>query len=414
MINRHDLQSYLRQERTGLIEFLCQLIKFPTTRGHEKEAQDFLYETFHPFAEDTKLIGIPESIISDPDYAFYQEGLTYGNRPNLAVKVPGAGGGKSLIINTHIDVVPAPSDWKAAFNPEVHEGRITGRGACDSKGQITILYALMKTLKEQNIKLKGDLTFHIVIEEEVGGNGALHFVNQKPSADGVIILEPTSLDVHPAVRGAVWFEVRCEGQSGHSGEGKKSISAVKKCIEAMTILERYHDELLTASRGNPYFDSYENPMPITFGIFEGGNWPSTCPQKAFCKGILGFLPNKNKREVQEEMRAAILNYGDEWLKEHFQIRFPMLNNDGFSLPASNPIVTTFLNASKRNAHQPDVRGMTASCDAWMYAKKLGIPTIVFGAGKLEHAHSIQEQIEINDIILGAAIMTDFVRLWCGE
>lgn len=414
MTNTYVLQNFLQQERTDLIDFLCALIKFPTTRGNEKEAQDFLYKKFRLLTDETKLVPIPDSIVNDPDYAFYQKDLTYDNRPNLFIKIPGSGGGRSLIMNTHIDVVPAPEDWKAAFNPEVHKGRITGRGACDSKGQIAVLYALLKNLKEQNIKLKGDLTFHIVIEEEVGGNGTLHFVNQKPSADGVIILEPSSLDVHPAVRGAVWFEVQCEGQSGHSGEGKKSISAIKKCIEAMAILERYHDELLDLSRGDTYFDIYENPMPLNFGIFEGGNWSSTCPQKALVKGILGFLPNKNKREVQEEMRAALRNYGDEWLREHFQIRYPMLNNDGYSLPASHPLVTTFLEASKRNEHQPAVRGMTASCDAWMYAKKLGIPTIVFGAGKLEHAHSIQEQVEIDDIIRTTMVLTDLVQLWCGK
>ena len=407
-----SIREYLKKERQELTDFLCQLIRFPTIRGNEGEAQRFIYETFQPLVEETKLVPIPESITEDPDYAFYVEGMNYDNRPNLSVHIPGSGGGRSLIINTHVDVVPAPPDWKAGFSSEISGGKITGRGACDCKGQITILYALLKFLKKFNVTFKGDLTFHIVIEEEVGGNGTLHFINQIPKADGVLILEPTLMDIHPAVRGAVWFEIDCEGQSGHSGEGKIGVSAVKTGIAVMKILERYHDELLAASRGDPYFDSYENPMPITFGTFHGGDWPSTVPQHAVIQGILGFLPNKNKSEIQQEMRSALQEHGDEWIREHVKICFPMLNNDGCSIPAAHPIVTTFIEACRTNQHLPEIRGMTASCDAWMYGKKLGIPTIVFGAGDLKHAHSTREQIKMEDIIQSASILSDFVKMWC--
>ncbi len=414
MPDTHRVNSYLTGIQDTLVEFLCDLIQFKSTRGNEKEAVVFLREKFAALSGSAELIPIPDHLIDDPDYSFYQEGLTYGDRPNLLIHLKGSGEGKSLIINTHVDVVPAPEGWDSIFTPEIRDCLVYGRGACDCKGQITMLYGLLMLIREFNIDLKGDIYFHMVIEEEVGGNGTLHMINSQPPADGVLILEPSSLDIHPSVRGAVWFEISCEGRAGHSGSEKKPVSAVKVGIDVIGILEKYHAELLARSKGVKYFERYENPMPLTFGMFHGGNWPSSVPQEAVIKGILGFLPNLGRQTVKDEIVDRIRRDGGEWIRGHVRVRFPMLNNDAYTIPDNHPLFRKFLDACRVNSHEPAVRGMTASCDAWMYGRKLGIPTIVFGAGDLGSAHSVTEHVAINDINKGAAILLSFVDAWCGS
>src|SRR5512143_3794943 len=97
----------------------------------------------------------------------------------------------------------------------------------------------------------------------------------------------------------------------------------------MSCLEKYHDELLAASRGsNPLFDRYENPMPVTFGMMRSGDWPATAPATASVKGVFGFLPNTTVENVQRGMIDAIRNSPNPYLRENFELRFTMLNNEG--------------------------------------------------------------------------------------
>ena len=151
---------------------------------------------------------------------------------------------------------------------------------------------------------------HFVVEEENGGNGTLAMVRRGIQADAAVVLECSEFTIFPAVRGAVWFELKTYGQAGHSGSKATTISALKKAIQAMEILEGYHDRLLATSRGIRHFDIYEDPMPITFGQCESGSWPSMVPAEATVKGVFGFLTNKDRHQVQREMREAILNEGE--------------------------------------------------------------------------------------------------------
>ena len=109
-------------------------------------------------------------------------------------------------------------------------------------------------------------------------------------------------------------------------------------IRAMEILEQYHARLLAASRGIPLFDQFPNPMPITFGKLAAGDWPATAPARAVVEGVLGLLPNKTRYQVMEEMRQALLEGGDPWLREHFQLEF-MYRHDAHVLDPGHPLVT---------------------------------------------------------------------------
>jgi acetylornithine deacetylase len=347
--------------------------------------------------------------MEDPDYAFRLPEISYEDSHNLACVIRGQGDSGATVFNTHLDVVPPSEGQDDAFSARIEDGVIFGRGACDAKGQAVTLFALAMLLKKHDIRPGGDLIFHLVIEEENGGNGTLAMVRRGVDADAAVVLEPSELAVIPAVRGAVWFHLRTFGQAGHSGSKRSTVSALKAAVQAMDILEDYHDRLLAGSRGHPLFDVYEDPMPITFGECRAGRWPASVPSEAVLRGVLGFLPNKDRFTVQEEMRQAIRSGGDAWLRDHFELTFPMLNSDGFSLPADHLLVERLVSAVKENGSPGEVRAMTAACDAWFYNNQLEIPTVVFGPGSLSHAHGVDEHIRIDDIMTAAGILLDFVR-----
>jgi acetylornithine deacetylase len=233
-------------------------------------------------------------------------------------------------------------------------------------------------------------------------------------ADVAIVLEASEGNVFAAVRGAVWFELLVTGRPGHSGTTGGVVSALKEAVKAMSVLEEYHDRLLAASRGtSTLFDAYENPMPITFGILHAGDWPATVPASASVKGVFGFLPNTTVLAVQEGMSAALRNSRHEYLREHCTINFNMLNNEGNSLPTDHPLVQEAAQAAAEGGFPGEISALTAACDAWQYSRRLGIPTVVMGAGSLRHAHTNEEQIGIEDIRRMAKTLIRFIERWCG-
>ncbi len=392
--------------RVKTLEFLTELIKIPSTRGNEGDASRFVHESIAGLVDGSELVEINDSIMRDPDYSFPLPGFTYEGTPNLECVIRGSGG-KSILFNTHLDVVPASEGQDLAFDPQVENGIIKGRGACDAKGQAATLFALALLLKERGKRPPGDLIFHFVIEEENGGNGTLAMIRRGVRADAAIVLEPSEMHVIPAVRGAVWFELKVFGKATHSGNVSGRISALEKAFVAIQIFKNFHNELLAASRGMPLFDVYADPMPLTIGQCSAGKWPASVPSEAILKGLIGFLPNTNRDQVQKGLREALLSNGDKWLSENFELTFPMLNNDGNCLPVDHPLVISLLDAVRKNEEQPRVRAMTAACDAWRYNNQAHIPTVVFGPGSLSVAHSKEEYIQLDEILKAAEILYDF-------
>ncbi len=388
--------------------FLPDLIRIPSTRGNEGPASRFVAEKIAPYVDECHLVEIPDSIQDDPDYAFRLPDFTYRNTPQVECVIRGTGRGRSLLFNAHLDVVPPSEGQPEAFQPREDCSAVYGRGAVDDKGQVAALFALAAMLRQSGIRPPGDVTFHFVVEEENGGNGTLAMVRRGVRADAAVVLEATEFHVVAAVRGAVWFELEVYGRAGHSGNVAGRISALDKAFDAIQVFREYHDCLLAESRHVPLFDAYLDPMPLTIGQCEAGNWPASVPSKALLKGLIGFLPNHNRFEIQRGLHDALAASPDEWLREHFKLSFPMLNSDGNMLPVDHPLVVDLLSALERNGLPANVRAMTAACDAWFYNNMASIPTVVFGGGSLSCAHAADEHISLEDVHQTASVLFDLV------
>jgi len=404
-----DAVAELRESAAGL---LSELIGFESTVGNEGPVMRYMHERMAQVADEVQFVEVTEAIKDDPDYS-YPVVTTYGDRPNVRAVKRGTGGGKSLILNTHLDVVPPSSGHVDPFVAREEDGVIFGRGACDAKGQAATIWLLFRLLDELGIELKGDIIAHLVIEEEIGGNGSVAMARYGDSADACVVLEPTDFVLLPQVRGAVWFDANVYGQAGHSGRPGGTVSALLKAVDVIRIFTEYHDRILAESRGQyPLFDQFENPMPLTVGMLEAGNWPAQAPQRANLKGVLGLLPDRTKEQVMAEMEAAVRDCGDPWLAEHFEIDFTY-RHDANVIEPDHPLVLALQDAVSAVGREPRVSAMTASCDAWLYNNQLSIPTVVFGPGTLGVAHSDQEQIPIAEMLAAAAALVGFVEGFCG-
>ena len=392
-------------------KFLCDLIRFPSTPGQEHELMLFVEEQFRKLGVTVERVALHESIKSDPDYSTPVPDIKYEGRFNLRLVRPGRGGGRKLLLNAHTDVVPPSEGMLNAWSPRVEDGVVYGRGACDDKGQVALVYLLFKTLDALKIRLAGDIVAHLVVEEENGGNGTFARARTGENAYGCLVLEATDGKLCTSVRGAVWFRLVLHGKAGHSGAPGMSRSALLMARDAIAILEKYHAQLLASSRGIPLFDPFPNPMPITFGKLHSGTWPATAPSQAVIEGVQGLLPNKTKEQVMEEMRQALVQGGDEFFGRNFDLSF-MYRHDSSVVDPQHELPQGVLAAAKKVGAPLEVSGMPASCDGWFYCNQLGIPSIVYGPGTLKVAHSKDEQIAMREIATAGEVLTHFVQEYC--
>ena len=394
--------------------FLCELIRFPSTSGNEHQAMEYLHNQFDKLDVSVEKTALSDSIKSDPDYSCPIPDITYDGRFNLRICKKGRGGGEGekLLLNTHTDVVPASEGMSDPWSGKVEDDTVYGRGACDAKGQVATVYLLYKLLETLGIELEGDLVAHLVVEEENGGNGTLAMAHNGETAAGCIVLEPTKCRVLTSIRGAVWFKIEFFGKAGHSGQAGQTKSALLMARDAINILEKYQAELLKQSRGIEMFDKYPNPMPITFGRLTSGNWPASAPNNAVLEGVLGFLPNKTKEQICSEIKQVLIKKSKSLNEDNFSLTFTY-KHDSSVIQPDHKLVRTLTAAADECGLHSEIDAMTASCDAWLYNNQLGIPTVVFGAGSLEVAHSKDEQIKMREIGRVVRILCCFVSKLCG-
>ncbi|MEX0776727.1 MAG: M20/M25/M40 family metallo-hydrolase [Phycisphaeraceae bacterium] len=394
-------------------QFLCDLMRYPSTPGQEHEVMLFAEREFARIPGVTvQRVPMSEAIKQDPDYSDPVPDIKYDGRFNLRVVRKGSGGAaaRKLLFNAHTDVVPASEGQVDPFNPRVENGIVYGRGACDDKGQVATFHLLLHALAALDITTAGDVVGHIVNEEENGGNGSLAMARTGEKADGCIVMEASEGKLFTSIRGAVWFKIIFHGKAGHSGQAAMTKSALLMARDAMALLEKYHADLLAGSRGIALFDPYPNPMPLTFGKLAAGNWPAAAPSRAQLEGVLGLLPNKTKEQVMAGMKAAL--EADSTLAGHFDLSF-MYRHDSSVVDPGHPFPRAIFAAARETGVPLEVGAMTASCDAWFYNNQLDIPTVVYGPGTLKVAHSKDEQIPLKEIAASAELLVTLVKDFCG-
>lgn len=386
-------------------DFLSTLVSIPSVSGQEAKAMDWLAEQFSQFDVEIEKISLSDELKSDPDYSSPIPDITYDGRYNLRIVRKGRDRNRALAFNAHVDVVPPSEGMEDPYSGRVDDGILYGRGACDTKGPLSTIFCLLTLLEEKQTDPDCDLIFHLVVEEENGGNGSLAMVRHGEKADGCIVMEPTEGRILTSVRGAVWFKIEFTGVAGHSGEAGSTRSALLMAHEAITCLTDYHRDLLASSKGIDLFDAYDNPMPITFGRLSAGNWPAAAPNSATLEGVLGLLPNKTKEDICREMEESLLSAGLN--PADFELTFTYRHDCSVTDPEGE-FPQGLLESCKACGIESKIDAMTASCDAWLYNNVLGIPTVVFGPGSLSVAHSKNEHIHLEEIGKAAEAFFDLV------
>jgi acetylornithine deacetylase len=330
----------------------------------------------------------------------------------------GEGGGKSIILNGHIDVVPEGDRTKWSDDPFsgiTKEGRMYGRGTTDMKGgNVAMIYAVEAIIKS-GIKLKGDVIFQSVIEEESGGAGTLATVQRGYKADAAIIPEPTNMKLFIKQQGSLWFRITVEGLSAHGGTRYEGVSAIEKAWtvhRAILQLESNRNKNIN----DPLFDSIPIPIPINVGKIEGGSWPSSVPDIITMEGRLGVGPEEQIDDAKKAMQDCLENLSsvDEWFDKH-PVKLEFFGAQW--VPNAVNETHSFVELVKENFEnlfqkKVKVEASPWGTDAGILGAAGGIPAIVIGPGETKVAHFPDEFIELEEMIKAARLFAITILKWC--
>jgi acetylornithine deacetylase len=368
--------------------------------------------------------------VSEPDptliagHRMVPEGFTFTGRPQLVARFAGTGGGRTLLLNGHVDVIDAGplGAWDhPPFDGVVVEGTVRGRGACDMKGGVACMVFAAEVLAELGVRLAGDLLVNTVTEEESTGAGGLVSARTL-TADGAIVPEPSGLDVWPACRGSLLAVVTVDGRAGHAGvppgdpdEGG-AVNAIEKMAIVLNAIGRLREHWALHHRHR-----YLSPPDCVPTMVRGGEWIVSYPATCELECHFEYLPQQADAtgwgsRVEHEFVAWIERAAasDPWLAAHPpRIRWRLGGVPPAEVDDDDPIVRVALEAARSVGRRSEISGMDNWHDGAMLTIEGGIPAVCLGPGSLSHAHTFTEHVPIADLVACTQALAVAALRYCG-
>ncbi len=418
------------------VEVLREIVRIPSVvpltdvydRTGEADVQDVLAREMHELGARVD--------VWDPDGAElaqkyrgrpgFQEGRRFEGRPNLAAVLVGEGGGRSIMLAGHIDVVAANSSaWSVdPWSGEIREGRIFGRGTADMKGGIVASLLALKALRQAGVRLAGDVVFASVTDEEVGGMGTLALIDRGYRADAGIMTEPTGLTVCPVVRGILWGRIEVMGRAGHIEEpfdpdaDDAPIDAIEKGRAVLAAIDslnaRWRDD---PAKRHPLIPT---PNQVKVSMLRAGDHPSSFADSCSITIDVQYLTTEEDEAglgslVRQQVEEAVRKHteADDWLRSH-PPRFEwFVDADPGEISAEGGVVTTLVRHVEALTGAARILGKGAHTDMSLLTRLAQTPTVTFGPAEPEMAHQVDESIAIDDIVTAAKCIAMTVSDWCG-
>ncbi len=377
-----NLRRFIRKKE--LVDLTIRLIQIPTENppGNEKVAAQFLKPLLSKTGFKIKTVLSPEG------------------RWNLLAEKRWGRGGRRLIFNGHLDVVPAgnASQWKyPPFQGKLYKGKIYGRGSSDMKSGIASFIHALSTIERSKIPLhQGAVILHLVSDEESHGHQGMGFLTQREGiqGDAALVGEPTDLQPVIAQKGALWLRIFTIGKSAHGSKPHLGVNAVEKM---MKLIERLH--FIPLEKEHPLLGK----PTLSIGTIQGGTKVNIVPEGCEIEVDRRMLPGEKKEEVLGEIKEILDSLQSQ--DSFFQYRMEEID---FAQPSAvdpdEEIVKMGVEAIQNvMGRKPMLRGFSGFTDSRFYVNQCHIPTLIFGPGGVDQSHTMDESVEVDALVHAAHI-----------
>ena len=420
------IAAAVQAQHPYMVQTLCDFVRAASPSGAEQPATEFMERALQELGLESQRIVLRADALKS--LALYSPACCAdaGRYNLLAVHEPRREGGRSVLFNGHLDVVPTGPEamWRhPPFDPQVEEGWLYGRGAGDMKAGIVCALAAFKALRALGVAPAGRVGFNAVLEEESTGNGSLASVSALRQAidaarmaafDVVLIPEPLGEQMTSAQVGVMWLNVELTGRPAHAAYMSTGVSAIEAGVAVMADLKRLEAEWNAPQSRHPLYRDHTHPINFNFGRIDGGEWNSSVPCRCTLGVRVGFFPGVSiatvKAQVEDCVRASVARLGSALtLKFHYE---------GFQAPGcefdlDGEALRCFAQ-SHRTAHGSDLgrQASTATTDARHFKLMLDTPVTCYGP-LARNIHGVDESVSLASMLRVATTLAQFIHDWCG-
>ena len=309
------------------------------------------------------------------------------DRPSVIATARGSGGGRSLLLNAHLDTVGV-AGMEEPHRPRIEDGRLFGRGGYDMKGGLAAIMDVAARAAERD--LRGDVIVTAVADEEVasiGTEGVLEHVR----ADAAIVVEPTELRLAVAHKGFAGFEIETAGVAAHGSRPHLGVDAIAKMGPILVALKAL-DEQVQYGKTHPLLGTGS----LHASLIEGGQEFSSYPARCLLTGERRTLPGEAIEDVERELAAIA---GEAELRM-------LVAREPFEIDSEHE----FVQLVGRAAGEPSVVGVSFWADSALIAAA-GIPTVLYGpiGGG---AHATEEWVDLDSVARVRDVCLAVAVEWC--
>jgi acetylornithine deacetylase len=415
---KERIHAQLEQEREDATRLLQEWVREGSVQGQERSIQEKIARHLAAMGLEVDMWVMEGDELLKHPY-FVSPRHTFAESPNVVAVWKGTGGGRSIILNGHVDVVPAGDERQWTHDPfsgEIVDGKLYGRGSTDMKGGNLASLLAIQTLQALGVRLKGDVIFQSVVEEESGGAGTLAAILRGYRADAALVPEPTNMKIFPKQQGSMWFRLRVKGRSAHGGTRYEGVSAIEKSmlvIQAIAELEAARNSRIT----DPLYAKLPIPIPINIGVIEGGKWPSSVADLVTLEGRMGVAPGEEMEDAKAEMATALARLAekDPWFAEHpVELEWFGARWVPGAVAEDHPLMQLLTDTYRAvTGTDPVIEASPWGTDGGLLTRLADTPAIVFGPGVTQVAHYPNEYIELDTIFQCAEIFALTLTEWCG-
>lgn len=368
--------------REELVELLAALVRIPSVNVDPAESDRTLPEA--------DLAAFVRDALDDLGMTVQSFPMRPG-RDNLVGRWDGADPLlPPLSLEAHLDTVGIDEMTVAPFAAEVRDGRMYGRGTCDTKGSLAAFLGALRIARSEGWSFERPVQLVATVAEETGCEGAIALAREEVELGWLVIGEPTSCRPIIAHKGCAWLEVTIAGRAAHGSTPDAGDSAILRAARVLDAIERDWLPSLDRER-HPLL----GPPTVNVGKIQGGEKVNVVPARCRLELDCRVLPQVTEAEVIDSLRACLdRSLGAEAEKVGIGLVGPMF--PGFELAPDAPLAEAMRRAVAAAGGDPTPRGVSYFSDAGPLAAA-GFPAIVFGPGDIRQAHGPEEYLELEQL-----------------
>ncbi|MEI3607231.1 M20/M25/M40 family metallo-hydrolase [Pseudogracilibacillus sp. SE30717A] len=368
-------------------ELLEKLVSIPSINPGEKPLDEALYG--EKAVGDKLLCYFKEYL---PDFSYWKEEVLPERFNCFASYVRGENY-PTILLETHLDTVDVKGMTVEPFTLTRQGNKWFGRGACDAKGQLTaMIIGLRKALEEQDGKLPVNIILAAVVDEEHKHRGVDHLVEQSVSADLAIVGEPTQLEFGAFHKGSIRFVLETIGKNAHSSTPWNGENAVEKMAEVVMVLK---EDAKQAVEGIVHPLCGKSSLSVT--LISGGEQVNIIPDQCSIHVDRRLNPQENWQESLDDLRLLVKQKVSFSLWEDLVWQKPYLIDPPLTNDLSTRELVALSDVIQQIRPDFDFVGLQFGCDA-SKIQPAGIPTVVFGPGSINEAHTADEWIDADELM----------------